>query len=312
MREEVTRQWDVGEIDSITPLGGGSINGAYRVEAGAGSFHLRVYRDRQRLPIDREHAAIAVALASGVATPRPVPLRDGSTIGQLDSAWATLFELTSGAVIARENLNEPEVRKLGGFLAELHARLPQTVDFNVPRVGESRGGATVDRLERIERAILNLPRPDEADGWVLERTRQRLALLRTSPQPSFVSAFPFRFLHGDFHNGNVFFAGGQPVSIIDWELCRLAPRVWEVVRFLDYSLRLCPDLSRAFLSGYRHISPLSVEELLDGVQLYAHLQQGNVWVFESVYIDNNPGPKVFIRPPPYVPFGQAWREAELD
>ncbi|CAM3816790.1 phosphotransferase enzyme family protein [Deinococcus frigens] len=311
MKEEVARQWDVGRVWSITPLGGGSINGAFRVKAGAGSFHLRVYRDAQRQTIEREHAAIAVALAGSVSTPRPVPLRACGTggIGQLGSAWAALFERAPGAVIAREALTEADVRHMGGFLADLHTRLPQKVNFEAPRVGSS--GRTRERLERVEQAIVNLPRPDETDGWALERTRQRLALLRTSPQAPFVSAAPFRFLHGDFHGGNVFFVDGQPASIIDWEQTRLAPRAWEVVRFLDYSLRLRPDLSRAFLAGYRQILPLGAAELLDGVHLYAHLQESNVWVFESVYTDNNPGPKVFIRPPPYVPFARAWREADL-
>lgn len=102
------------------------------------------------------------------------------------------------------------------------------------------------------------------------------------------------------------------MSVIDWELCRLAPRAWEVVRVLDYSLRLHPVLSRAFLAGYRHVLPLGTAELLDGVRLYAQLQEGNVWVFESVYINDNPGPKAFIRPPPYLPFAQAWRAAGLN
>lgn len=88
----MARQWDVGEISSITPLGGGSINGAYRVEAQAGCFHLRVYREAQRLTIEREHAAIAAALAAEISTPRPLPVRSGdTTIGQLGCAWAALF-----------------------------------------------------------------------------------------------------------------------------------------------------------------------------------------------------------------------------
>lgn len=309
----MARQWNVGAVSAVTPLGGGSINGAYRVEAQAGCFHLRVYREAQRLTIEREHAAIAAALAAGISTPRPLPIRSGdTTIGQLGCAWAALFEWAPGAVIAREALTALDAERLGGFLADLHARLPQTVAFEVPRVDSSRGGGTRERLERIEQAILKLPHPDEADGWALERTRQRLALLRSSPQPMFLSAFPFRFLHGDFHDGNVFFEDGQPVSVIDWELCRLAPRAWEVARVLDYSLRLHPALSRAFLAGYRHVLPLDAAELLDGVRLYAQLQEGNVWVFESVYLEHNPGPKVFIRPPPYLPFAQAWRESGLD
>ncbi|MFC6666916.1 phosphotransferase [Deinococcus radiopugnans] len=135
----MARQWNVGAVSAVTPLGGGSINGAHRVEAQAGCFHLRVYREAQRLSIEREHAVIAAALAAGSSTPRPVPLKNGGTIGQLGCAWAALFERAPGAVIAREALTALDVERLGGFLADLHARLPQTVAFEVPRVGTSRG-----------------------------------------------------------------------------------------------------------------------------------------------------------------------------
>ena len=71
-----------------------------------------------------------------------------------------------------------------------------------------------------------------------------------------------------------------------------------MVRFLDYSLRLHPALSRAFLAGYRHVLPLDAAEVLDSVRLYAQLQEGNVWTYESVYLEHNPGPKIlFVRRP---------------
>ncbi|WP_415785066.1 phosphotransferase enzyme family protein, partial [Deinococcus saxicola] len=225
--------------------------------------------------------------------------------------WAALFRVAPGEPVPRGILTPENAASLGGFLAGLHLRLPEHVPFMVPEISLASIEQTVARLEQIEVVLLALPQPDEVDGWARERTRQRLKHLRTSALPDHMPVFSRRFLHGDYHDANVFFVDGQPAAIIDWEQTRLAPRAWEIVRALHLSMGLQPQLCTAFLAGYREVLSLPVAELEDGAKFYAALQERNVWTYESVYLENNPGPKVFIRPPPYVPFAQAWREAEL-
>lgn len=246
-----------------------------------------------------------------MATPPPLETRAGGTLAQSGPQLATLFPLAPGAPVPRPALTPDHAAALGTFLAELHCRLPAGVPLDVPGVRAASVEHTLERLERVEAALLALPAPDEVDGWALTRTRQRLRHLRTSPLPDHVPGFPFRFLHGDYHDGNVFFEGARPVALIDWEQTRLAPRAWEVVRCLHLSLRLEPALTGAFLGGYREGLPLSAAELEDGAAFYARLQERNVWTYESVYLEGNPGPRRFIRPPPYVPFTQDWAELNL-
>lgn len=83
------------------------------------------------------------------------------------------------------------------------------------------------------------------------------------------------------------------------------------MRCLHLSLRLAPALDVPFLAAYRARLLLPAGELADGAALYALVQERNVWTYESVYLEGNPGPRVFIRPPPYVPFGRAWAELGL-
>ncbi|WP_102128237.1 phosphotransferase enzyme family protein [Deinococcus planocerae] len=309
--EEVERVWDVGTVWGVASLPGGSINGAFRVRAEAGDLHLRVYRTEDRARVEREHAAIALAVGAGIPTPRPLERRAGGTVGRLGEAFAALFPVAPGAPAPRGELTPAHAAALGALLADLHDRLPVSAPFEVPGLGVSSVERTVERLERVRAVILALPRPDEVDGWALERTRQRLAYLRTSPLPDCPPAFPARFLHGDYHDGNVFFEGERPIALIDWEGTRLAPRAWEVVRCLHLSLRLDPALGVPFLAAYRARLSLPAGELADGAALYVLMQERNVWTYESVYLEGNPGPKVFILPPPYVPLGQAWAESGL-
>lgn len=309
--QEIAGTWDVGEVRAARPLGGGSINGAFGVVTGTGQFHLRVYRSPDRARVEREHAAIGVAVRAGVPTPAPLLARTGGTVAELGTGLAALFPVASGATVPRPKLTPTSAAALGTFLAELHERLPLEVPFEVPEVRPSGVERTVERLERIGAAILSLPSPDEVDGWALTRTRQRLAHLRASPLPDHSPTFPFRFLHGDYHEGNVFFQNSRPTALIDWEQTRLAPRAWEVVRCLSLSLKLDPALSGAFLAGYRQRLPLPEEELADGAAFYALAQERNVWTYESVYVDGNPSPRTFIGPPPYVPFHERWGASGL-
>ncbi|GGR79227.1 phosphotransferase enzyme family protein [Deinococcus sedimenti] len=309
---EVAALWPVGPVTALTPLSAVSINAAWRVQAHAGAFHLRVYRDPRRERAEVEHHAVRLARTCGISTPDLLVTRGGGTLARLHGHWAALFEVAPGARVPRPDLTPAHAAALGAFLADLHSRLPESVPFEVPALAPPASvPVTLDRLRVIEAAILALPHPDATDGWALERTRQRLAHLRAAPSPDDLPALPTCFVHGDFHDGNVFFHAGVPAAVIDWEQPRLAPRAWEAVRCLHLSLRLDPVLGGAFLRAYRGHLPLLPEELRRGAELYAALQERNVWVSESVYLRGNPGPRAFIRPPPYLPFPQAWEASGL-
>nr|WP_318010910.1 phosphotransferase [Deinococcus multiflagellatus] len=251
------------------------------------------------------------------AHPGPRAHPAGRHPGAAGPGWAALFECAPGEPVPRAALTPAHAAALGEFLAQLHAQLPATVAFEVPPLAPPAPVArTTERLEAVRAAILARPTPDEVDRWALVRTEQRLTHLRTGPRPDPAPAdtrpaLPHRFLHGDYHDGNVFFQAGQPAALIDWEQTRLAPRAWEIVRALHLSLGLQADLGRSFLAGYRTRQPLSHEELQAGADLYATLQERNVWTLEGVYLQGNPGPRRFVRPPPYVPFGMAWAAAGL-
>ncbi|WP_157460431.1 phosphotransferase enzyme family protein [Deinococcus arboris] len=304
--------WPIGTVYRVTPLGGGSINGAFQVDAGADLFHLRVYRDPRRERAERELAAVQVARAAGVPTPAPVPTQRGGVLARLGEDWAALFERAPGQPIPRADLNPQTAAALGAFLATVHDRLPPAVPLEVPLLAPPASVArTEERLNAVRAAILALPDLNTTDRWALTRLEQRLLHLRTAPLPDTVPDLPTRFLHGDYHDGNVLFSAGQPHALIDWEQTRLAPRAWELVRCLHLSLGLAPELCQAFLAAYRTRLPLSADEVQAGAALYATLQERNVWTLESVYLHGNPGPRAFIQPPPYVPFPVSWAQAEV-
>jgi len=309
--ELIAHLWDLGAVEALCPLGGGSINGAFRVKAERGEFHLRAYRSLDQARAEREHAAIALAVQVGLPTPAPLPTRAGETVAASESGLLALFPVAPGEAVPRSALTTAHAAALGTFLAGVHDRLPSEVPFEVPVLRIRGAKWAIDRLERIEAILLALPAPDEVDGWALRRTQQRLAHLRTSPLPEHAPTFPARFLHGDYHEGNVFFVGEGPTALIDWEQTRLAPRAWEIVRCLSLSLRLKPGLCRAFLEGYRARLPLPSAELTDGAAFYSALQEQDVWTYESVYVEGHPGPRRFIGPPPYVPFQVRWADLGL-
>ena len=157
----------------------------------------------------------------------------------------------------------------GRAVAELHAGLagyPWSVD------------SYTEQLSVSLRDELLLP-PDVADLFA-----QRVGSITAG-----IDALPTQLVHGDLTPENVLLQkGGSVAGFIDFDHLPLAPRTWDVARYLSRRLRLrwrggrVPDQDRArhiepFLRGYQHSSPLTGAEIdaLPGLILAGNIIEAN-------------------------------------
>jgi Ser/Thr protein kinase RdoA (MazF antagonist) len=115
-------------------------------------------------------------------------------------------------------------------------------------------------------------------------TRQVLAAKLAQAQALSPSALtlparlPASVIHGDFHPGNVVVDGGRATAVLDFDLARVCPPGYEVVRGLLYCVKPTGGHQRfspratAFLSGYLGVSSLSQDEVSTMVELYRVVQ----------------------------------------
>jgi Ser/Thr protein kinase RdoA (MazF antagonist) len=156
---------------------------------------------------------------------------------------------------------------------------------------------------------------DRCDTWMLDRLRSRMTWLASEgarlPLPEAPSDAA-QLTHGDYQETNVFFAGTttdvRVVVVIDWDKAEVRWPAEEILRALDYSLLLAPELCAAFVDGYRSVSPLAIDDLdlaadirtLDGVY--------STWLPEEIYLRGNDRVRQFVRPGPFVPFNRRWHD----
>lgn len=112
--------------------------------------------------------------------------------------------------------------------------------------------------ERIAEGLAELHVPEDVrDGFDARRGE---VLARIAP-------LPLQLVHGDLTPDNVLVSRADgTVSFIDLDHLPLAPRVWDLAKYLSRRLRRLPPPSSAqnvehFVAGYHRASPLGAEEI---------------------------------------------------
>ncbi|HKQ68838.1 MAG TPA: phosphotransferase, partial [Polyangiaceae bacterium] len=145
------------EVTAATGVPAGSVNSNYRLElAGGATVFARVYEEQDRDGAEGEARLLDHLARHGVATPRPLPRKDGegftfSLGGQPKNALGTtravaLFPWRSGEILCQARVTPDIARLVGEKLAEIH-RAGQT--FPEPRPGRFRVADMRERLIRI-------------------------------------------------------------------------------------------------------------------------------------------------------------------
>lgn len=214
--EEATQR--PAEVRSVKVLGGGACQENFEVDAVLGGEPRRLVLRSDAptsLPgsIDRarEHAAIARAVAAGVATPAARWLgrglvREGSSAYFLD--WVS-GDAIGRKIVAGKELAEARAKlapALAAELAKIHsvtpAVAPELFDGPVPAPYD----VAATQLQRMRGSIdaMRAPRP------AMEIIHRWLWHNRPTPEPPVL-------VHGDFRTGNFLVAPAGLSAILDWE-----------------------------------------------------------------------------------------------
>jgi Ser/Thr protein kinase RdoA (MazF antagonist) len=240
-----------------------SENATFRATGtGQGDLVFRVHRPgyHTRAEIASELAWIAALRAEGVVTtPRPVPLKDGSLIADLEDGGTVrhvvAFEFFPGREPGEGDALEGWFRELGAIHARLHAHArrwarPDGFSRKVWNFESTLGAAP---LWGDFRAGLGLDAPGRA---LLERTagvlRRTLAPLEAPEN--------FGLIHADLRLANLL-VDGERLALIDFDDCGFSWFLYDfaaAISFIEHEL-FVPALRAAWLDGYRAVSPLGPE-----------------------------------------------------
>lgn len=113
---------------------------------------------------------------------------------------------------------------------------------------------------------------DRLMQYVAQEKLREIASFNAETINNYVKTLPRILAHGDFTPQNLIYKGNEVVSVVDWELARYQPRVWEVTRAICsfckqgttefFNTPIDIDKMKIFLEAYQSQNPLTTEELL--------------------------------------------------
>ena len=276
--------WPIGDP---RPVPGGTLNWNFRAGSDGGDWFVRRYRDDlETSRILGEHQLVRWAEERGV--PAPVPERtpdDTTVVHMLGGRWA-VYPWIEGETRPRGTLDTEAARTLGalhGYTQAVLSSHPDSAEATLSMKWDK--GESVLLLDRIIAAAME----QDAEDWVLAGLRKQAAMLDALDvlPPSAFSSLPAQILHGDFHDQQVIWQGSNIAALVDWEVWRTDPRVWELVRSMAFSLILESPNLEPYLEGYRAFMRLSEEECRLGLRLWWQSRLVGVWAWAAHFLQGN-------------------------
>jgi homoserine kinase type II len=291
---ELLRRYRLGSPLSLEPATGGMLNQNLIASTAGGAFFLKGYRYADPAPVAREHRVIAFAASRGVPVAPPLEAPGGATFLRVGGRLWAVFRLIPDRQLTAAQLTVPHAAEMGRTLGRIHAALAQFPPLEAARypgrlLWDSDRAA--QEMRAYEAAISAFPALTPFDQHALASFAYRRTILASGvPSPAAFAALPAQMLHGDFHEGNLFFGPSARVTaVIDWELAAVGPRALEIIRTLDVALRATGDdraaeaRLRAFLHAYTAEAPLTRDEGQAMPDLYWAHRVHSLWVYEEHY-----------------------------
>jgi Ser/Thr protein kinase RdoA (MazF antagonist) len=225
---EALDRWDLGKVESIVPLpGGSSASPKFVIQSDRGTFVLKCRArhagDAERIAFS--HALMQATAAQGVPVAMPVPTRERQGFERIDGRAWELFPYIEGE---RWSRHPGQARAGGEALGCMHAAGLDLVWHGHVQAASHHGNLQVlAALGRVPGAVERVE--PEADLSALAAACERLAEAYTEASAAVeevgYAQLDSQVVHGDFHPGNVIFHGERVAAVIDFDAARLEPAV---------------------------------------------------------------------------------------
>jgi homoserine kinase type II len=251
---EIISNYNLGELQEVRPLTGGTVQTNLLLETTGGRFVLRLYEGRSPGSVGFEANLIRYLKARDYPCPAIFRDKHGRLTGLYQGKPCALFEFVEGYHIERPTAAQQE--QLIEQVAELH-NLTRNYRPALTKYRWNYSPALCRELARKTAARLNTP-----DGWAkvkwLETTLAGLQL---------PWSLPMGVCHADFHFSNVLFKDGRFAALLDFDDANYTYLLFDVVGLLereawryDFDEVLNFEVARSVVALYVKYRPLNALE----------------------------------------------------
>jgi Ser/Thr protein kinase RdoA (MazF antagonist) len=307
--KEVISAWSVTKVHSITTPNTGKVNTTIIIDSPQGKFAFRKYNHTDQLRVQRVNAVIQFAAAHGIPAVCPIPTQTGENILLLPTGLYALFPYIQGEHPTRDTLHIKRIEEMGRFLGQLHNVLKVYPLSQVPeRHFQVNPEETLTVIKALKKCIEEREGAHPTDAYALKRLKGKKAWIESGPQDPIpnLQRMEQQVIHGDYQVSNLFYYDDTIKGIIDWDGTSSAPRLWEVVRCLDYEFGFQIEPSLVFLRKYNAGNPIDLHQLNLMAHCYGYVEDQKLWAFQAVYFRGEDRARIYLKPGEFIPIVKRW------
>jgi Ser/Thr protein kinase RdoA (MazF antagonist) len=281
----------------------GCLTKNYIVGSGNRKYFLKQYID-DLARVKNTHIAKKYFSQNGIPAILPIATKNKKTYFIYEKKIYAIFPFCQGRQFVRTRITRKALISAGKMLAKIHL-----LDQGENRIKVMERSFSWDKslailkLEEIKKIILSKIEKTSFDKTALGFLELKLKLIKKNRKN--VSDFKFEknsIIHADYHESNMFFDENSDLKhIFDWEMVSFGPRIFDVVKALDF---ICFygkyeeknfRMAKFFLQTYHKLYPIDRQELEWGIRA-AYLGRIHCsWILEEHYLKNNNRVNKFFR-----------------
>lgn len=274
----------------------GYLSQNFILQSGKTRLFLKQYRFDSIERINEIQQVKFFLSQGGIPVVLPIKNNLGNFIFEHNHKFYSLFPFVKGKILRRRNRSSKAFASAGRMLAQIHALSKNGYPGIVKK--KEKGWNKKEFLPKaseIQKQVESIENKTSFDRLALEVLQLKTKLVNKNDLSYRKLSLPGNhIIHGDYHAQNIFFDNNDEVKyIFDLEKTRLAPRVLEIVRSMDFMCFSGDFKSKSFsnantyLKAYCQTYPINKNELERGIKAYYLKKVHSLWIEIEHYLNKN-------------------------
>lgn len=299
--QKICSEYDISDHTSIEKIPEGVLNDNYILITSTGKYFIKSVREKAKERLRMISGVETFMKEAGIPAVAMLKTKSGDIFVEDGDEVYTLYPFIEAE--KSSNYSGNDYRVMGEMLGKIHVvgrdKIPD--DFELKQFKRPATPVILERLKTYKENINNKSNPDDIDKLFLEYIDFKLI---TVPKIKEVALDNNALIHGDYHPGNLLLDKNtrEIIGVCDWEKAEFGPTSYELARSLLYSCfydgykldRALAD-SKLFLQGYLSVFPMSVEEIMNGLNMRIYRMALSSWIEEKYYKENDTRANHFIK-----------------
>lgn len=293
---KIKAKYDLPALQLQNKVTRGYLSHNYILENNDRKLFLKQYRHPNKNKVKQILNIANFFHSHGIPTIEPITNNQNKKITTINNKHFSLFPHINKKQVSRGETNEKMVKSMAKMMAKIHKigqkdNLPKAEKKNINWSKENLN----KKAEQVKKVIADKDSPTQYDKLARRTIDTKLKLAEQYPiSPDELNLKCNCLIHGDFYSENIFLNEQDEVAYVyDWEKAVLAPRCYEIIRSMVYSIfnkkydKQAINHAQLYLKTYKENYKLTNKQIEVGIIAIALNNIYSMWVLKEYYLKNN-------------------------